>query len=277
MKFILLSFFILSSAQAFTLNNNFGASFKSSKVKVFVASDTVCTQGVTIDELYSYLKPAVNKFWNEVPTSRLRLVPSGFYGTFPVDINNAVLCSPTDTKCISDAQASAKDLIPGVEGIVIACSRELSNFSSSADVLAVSVPNNFSGRKIKGAVILINDSSSNFKNLSPDDKISVIAHEVGHAIGLGHALNKNPEALMYYKEVGLRRNLAQDDIDGVTYLYPKQVDACGLFGGFGSTIDTNHKGPPFWQMLLTLALMMMIFEVIRMIRKSRTKKLHPAY
>lgn len=277
MKFFFLSFFILTTAQAFTLNNNFGASFKSSKVKVFVASDTVCTQGITIDELYSYLKPAVNNFWNEVPTSRLRLVPSGFYGTFPVDINNAVLCSPTDTKCISDAQASAKDLVPGVEGIVIACSRELSNFSSSADVLAVSVPNNFSGRKIKGAVILINDSSTNFKNLSTDDKISVIAHEVGHAIGLGHALNKNPEALMYYKEVGLRRNLAQDDIDGVTYLYPKQVDACGLFGGFGSTIDTNHKGPPYWQMLFSLAFMMMVFEVIRTIRKSRTKKLHPAF
>lgn len=159
---------------------------------------------------------------------------------------------------------------------MIACSRELSNFSGSADVLAVSVPNSFSGRKIKGAMILINDNSTGFVNLSREDKIGVLAHEIGHAIGLGHALNKNPEALMYYKEVGLRTNLAQDDIDGVTYLYPRQIDACGLFGGFGSTINDDRKGPPFWQMLASLAFMLMVFELIRMLRKSRTKKLSPA-
>ena len=271
MKIALLFLLMISTAHAFTLNNNFGATFKSSKVKVFVANDTNCQQGMTVYELQEMVKEAVNNFWNEVPTSSLRLEPSGFYGNFAgIDINNAILCSPTDLNCIN-VTASGNDLIPPVNEIVIACNRNDKNFNGSAAVLAVAVPNNFSGKKIKGAVILLNDFSNSFVRLSHSDRVSVIAHEIGHAIGLGHALNNNPEALMYFKTVNLRRNLAQDDVDGVTYLYPKQIDACGLFGGIGGTINTGDKGPPYWQMLMMMALMMLISEGFRLWKKSRVR------
>lgn len=272
MKYLFLLVWMISAAEAFTLNNNFGASFQNSKVKVYVANETQCADaGMTVYELQDLVKLAVDNFWNEVSTSSLRLETAGFYPTFPVNINTAVLCSPTDLNCIN-VTASGKELIPPVKDIVIACNEENRNFNGSASVLAVAVPNNFGGKNIKGAVILINNGPA-FLKLSRSDKISVIAHEIGHAIGLGHALNKNPEALMYFKTVDLRTNLAQDDVDGVTYLYPKQMDGCGLFNGFGGSIISGSKGPPYWQMLLMLALMMMLSELLRFWKKARLKPL----
>jgi gamma-glutamylcysteine synthetase len=74
MKFLFLFLIFVSTAEAFTLNNNFAASFKKNRVKVYVAGDSTCANiNVTAADLQSYVKPAVDKFWNEVPTSRLRL------------------------------------------------------------------------------------------------------------------------------------------------------------------------------------------------------------
>ncbi len=264
--------FLLSPifANAFTLNNNFEASFADNEVKVSVDRNTSCANaGMTVYELTDLVKPAVNKFWNTVPTSALELKSSGFTG--PIDnISSATgrLCPPTDDECIAEA---GSDLIPPVKDIVIACSQNQDNFGE-ANVLAVTVPNNFSGKKIKGAVILINNFSTDFARLSRSDRISVIAHEIGHAIGLGHAKDKS--ALMYYRTVKLRKALGQDDVDGVSYLYPIHIDGCGAFGGlFGGTISTdkNDKGGnfPYWPMVISFMAMIAIFEMLKAMKNSR--------
>jgi hypothetical protein len=268
MKLLIILLILISStlAHAFTLNNNFGGAFKKDRVKVLVADNTTCDpsmSGLTVYELEQLIKPAVNNFWNKVPTSSLRLLPGGFSGNIS-NINGGRLCAPTDDECIDAAPPGT--LIPPVNEIIIACNNNPVNFSNSANVLAVTVPNNFSGSKISGAVILINDSSTIFSTLSQSDKISVLAHEIGHAIGLGHAENKNNEALMYYKTVNLRRSLAQDDIDGVSYLYPVKVDGCGLFGG---TITAGPKGPPFWQMGAILLMLILLSEMMRLLRRPK--------
>lgn len=272
MKFLISILFFTTMANAYTLNNNFGGAFKTKKVKVYVAPNTTCSQaGVTVYELQDMIKSAVNNFWNEVPTSSLRLHPDGFSGSVD-NINAGRLCSPTDSTCIDGA---AGNLIPAVGGIVIACNSNNFNFNG-ANVIAVTIPNNFSGKKIKGAVILINNTagSTAFANLSHDDKISVLAHEIGHAIGLGHALDKNKEALMYYRTVAMRKNLAQDDIDGVSYLYPVTMDGCGLFTGSvkinNKDDDDDSKGPPFWQMGLSLFALIALFE-LRKLLKTRSQ------
>jgi hypothetical protein len=50
------------------------------------------------------------------------------------------------------------------------------------------------------------------------DLESVLLHENGHAAGLGHSSDAN--AVMYTYYGGLRRDLHQDDIDGISSLYP---------------------------------------------------------
>jgi hypothetical protein len=111
--------------------------------------------------------------------------------------------------------------------VLISCNNNASNFATNY-VLAVTVPNNTSNSTINGSLIILNDMTpSNQLSLKSRSEIeAIIAHEIGHTFGLGHTPIKN--ALMYYATVPLRRSLGQDDIDGVTYLYPKeQPVSCG--------------------------------------------------
>ena len=272
MKILILVILLLSShAFSYTLNNNFGASFKDNKVKVYIAGNTTCLNAdLTVSELEDLIPPANDKFWNRVPTSNLRLEFGGY--TDPIDnINDGKLCAPTDDDCIADAGTAGKFVIPPVTDIVIACNNYGVNFGSSS-VLAVTIPNNFSGKSIKGAVILINDSSTVFSTLSKADRIGVIAHEIGHAIGLGHTDNK--AALMYYRTVDQRKALGEDDIRGVSYLYPMKLDGFGLLGGCGTIQDNHHtppKNPPFWPMGVSLGIMMIIFELRKLFNRSKTR------
>jgi len=50
------------------------------------------------------------------------------------------------------------------------------------------------------------------------DLESVLLHENGHVAGLGHSADTS--AVMYAYYGGLRRELHQDDIDGISFLYP---------------------------------------------------------
>jgi hypothetical protein len=280
MKYFILSFFFLTSASAFTLNNNFAASFKKDKVKVYIAGDSTCT-GITAADLEALVKPSVNDFWNEVPTSRLRLKASGFSSPIATaDINTSRLCSPTDSACISDAQANGQTVLPPVNGIVISCNSLADNFDSNS-VVAVTVPNNFSGKKITGAVILINDNANiageGLLQLDRSDRIGVIAHEIGHAIGLGHS--EESKALMYYRVVDQRKSLGEDDMDGVTYLYPVKIDACGLTDSLiGATIvtkkdddDQSGGGNSFWQMGIGFGLMMIFAQLLKLLKRQETR------
>lgn len=281
MKLFIFGMLLTSLSHAWTLNNNFAASFKDSNVKVFVDSGTVCpTNSMTVNELESFISPAIDDFWNTVPTSKLRLESAGFSESI-FTMNEGRLCSPTDEDCIAAGTAAggldpAKGLIPAVSEIIIACNSNPLNFGGG-NVLAVTIPNNFSGKKIKGAVILINDASSTFGSLSRSDKIAVIAHEIGHAFGLGHS--KDSAALMHYKIKDLQKKLGQDDVDGVSFLYPIHGDLFGLsdggiLGGCGTiTTDKNPPGgnPPFLFMGITFGVLILLFEIYRWLKRAKTR------
>lgn len=274
---LILSLLFSSSSFAWTLNNNFVASFDDNNVKVYIDSDTTCFGFFNSDEFEDIVKASINKYWNKVTTANLNLSFSGF--SAPVaTMNHGRLCSPTDDDCITAANGAVNPnerLIPSVDGIVIACNDNDLNFGGT-NVLAVTVPNKFSGKKIKGAVILIN-SASTLGSLSRADQIGVIAHEMGHALGLGHT-NKE-EALMYYRIIDQRSRLGQDDIDGISFLYPMKGDLFGLsedgiLGGCG-TISTDKKNPPgnppFLQMGIALGVLILVFELSRLFNRSKAR------
>ncbi len=274
MKCILLFALMFSAvAQAWTLNNNFGAAFAKGRVKVFVDEGTVCpTNGVTYQELAGLVKPAIDTYWNKVPTSSLRLDAAGFSPALST-INRGRLCSPTDDPCIAAAEADPDGLIPAVTEIVIACNSNSVNFGGG-NVLAVTIPNKFSGKKIKGSVILINDTSGTFGDLSRSDKIGVIAHEIGHALGLGHS--DESAALMFYRTVAQRSRLGQDDVDGISFLYPIGGDLYGLSEeGLVScaTTDGGRSGPggPYLPAAAALGLLVVLAELRRLLRRSKRR------
>jgi hypothetical protein len=270
MRYLFLLLISLNS-YAYTFNNNFAARFKDNEVKITIDELTTCS-GMSIYELEDIIKDAVNDFWNIVPTSSLKIVPSGF-SSATTNINSGILCSPTDETCITNAGGN---LIPTVKNIVVACNTEGDNFGNSTEVLAVAIPNKFDGKNIVGSIVLINDNSSTFFNLPRAKKVAVLAHEIGHAIGLGHS--EDSAALMYYKVVPSRKSLGQDDMRGVSYPYPIFMDLGGLLeggllGGCG-TISTDRdppQGPHLLQMGLALSVLIVLFELRKLFKRSKAR------
>jgi hypothetical protein len=86
---------------------------------------------------------------------------------------------------------------------------------------------------------------------------------------------------MYYQVVDLRKSLGQDDIDGVTYLYPIKLDGCGLIDGLvASTValkkndDDDHPndgGTPFWQMGIGFFFFLALAEILKLLKRQETR------
>lgn len=230
---------------AFTLNNNVNLAFNTNPVKINIANGFCTNIGIDEAELLSIASDAVSNYWNRAPTASLKM-RSGSLQNVSSNFNTGLICN-SGTNCDPNpALAVTSD-------ILISCNQNSSNFSSNM-VLAVTVPNNISGSTILGALIILNDTatSNQFSLKSRDEKVAIIAHEIGHAIGLGHSPVR--DSLMYYQTVPNRRSLGQDDLSGLTYLYPKsQPISCG------SIEDINHPTGMFISSLLGFLMAYMIF------------------
>ena len=82
------------------------------------------------------------------------------------------------------------------------------------------------------AAILLNaepGAGANIDELSNELLYLTLAHELGHALGLGHS--SQASALMYYSISGKTvAFLSEDDRQGLTYLYPRNEFQGGAFG-----------------------------------------------
>lgn len=218
-KLLGLLFFLATQSHAFTLNNAAGAHFNSDVVTIRMASTDCLNLGVSKDEIMNMTIEGVQKFWNPVASSRLELV-RGETKDVAATFRTSALCvggitSPCDPN---------PDLVYESD-IIIGCNANLNNFNSTS-ILALTLPNNVEGETINSALVLINDRPGNvFGNLSRNEMVAVLAHEIGHAFGLGHS--EFESALMYFTPINDRERLGQDDVEGITYLYPKQVKVLG--------------------------------------------------
>lgn len=220
--FVILAFFISQSASAFTLSESQGRSFSNDEIDVFIASTSCDNAGFSTSELTSMVQNAVDDYWNKVPTSALYLDVKGIEPSF--DLNNR-------------SHSEAINSFVPAGSIVAGCNND---FDDPA-ILGGAVIDCSNGCK---AVLILNAmNGSNLANKSRADVEAVIAHEIGHAIGLGHS---QYEFNLMWFSTGQKTQkwLGQDDIDGVTYLYPHDSEFIGLFGSC-ATIKLNDDNNQF--------------------------------
>lgn len=87
------------------------------------------------------------------------------------------------------------------------------------------------------ADMALNTAFSWFTDGRDYDVESVFLHENGHVAGLGHSDVK--EAVMYPYYLGVRHVLHQDDIDGISSLYPAAVATGSIAGTVTNASDGN--------------------------------------
>jgi len=250
--FVFLSVF--NSALAFTLNNTVAAAFSQNEVKVNVSNQTCQNLGINNQQLLDLAGEAINQYWNRAPHSRLRLKQGSIVSTSSSFYTEAG-CSNTSGACTPNTALTVSS------DILISCNDDSGpGVNFGAGVLGVSIPNNIQGKNLVGALILINDKSdTTFPNKARDEQIAILAHEIGHGIGLGHSPVE--DSLMYFASIPTRRSLGWDDLDGLAYLYPVQQP----FSGCGQITEVRPQGPSgnLWALALTFIAGALLAQIIR--------------
>lgn len=219
MKYFVL-FIISLNLKAWTFSSSLRHGYYNSSIDIYISSNDCTNAGLDTAEIKSLVEDASTLFWNTVSTSSLKLNYKG--------IINSSTSSDTLNAAINRVSNNQ---------IIVGCSQDATLFTSNS-ILGVGT---FAcaGNDCRGAVLMNDKSGTNLSSSSRDTILAAFAHELGHALGLGHSSVE--ESLMYYDLTGkTMKALNQDDIDGITYLYPNEKKLSGLAGACGS-IDTNPK------------------------------------
>ncbi len=241
LRWIILCFFFSVPGWAFSLATSLSLQEGwDTKILTFNINYTSCT--LSQDTLNTAIDKAI-ALWNSVPTSSLKLTRGGDSIS---SVTNAVNRDSPDAP-------------------VILCDQNLSTHFAdlSADaVLAITLPkaNTNTNKIVNGAMILNNENGKKADLSIKSDTILAItiAHEMGHILGLGHT--SDDTALMYFsasKKTDV--NLSQDDMDGITYLYPRNEIGGSKVFGCGSLGSNSHTGNPYYGIGLLLGLCFIIW------------------
>ncbi len=227
-----------TNANAWTLGTEQKFKFNSSNVTFKIAGNNCTNAGFNTSALETLANDANNSYWATVPTTSLELSSGGVQSTINTSADN-----------LTAAAQKGSD-----NNIIVGCSSNATLFSSASTLAVGGIACN--NGICQGAVLLNDTATTTLPTLSREQIVATFAHELGHALGLGHSGTKS--SLMYYSASGkVFNSLAQDDIDGISYLYPSEKKLGGLAGACG-TIDTNPKGPTNFLGSLLLGLLVIL-------------------
>jgi len=214
-------------ARAFTLTGSFVKAGWEKTELAFDVNETSCTTlGISAADLNDSIDAAI-ELWNTVPTSGIKLK------------RGAVVTGTTNS-----------------DPPVVYCDNTMGATIGGTGSAGV---NTGTGRPVIGSLKL-NGLASNaayFASLSVATRNVIVAHELGHVLGIGHS---DQEAALMYYSTGVKgeMRLSQDDIDALTWLNPRDEPTDGVMGC--ATVQSIHGaggGPgsgPALSMLVTLLL-----------------------
>jgi len=201
---------------------------------VFSVNTANCT--IANAELFSIIDEAINA-WNGVPTANLSLSRSQVAST--TTVAEFVALTATDSPLIFCDPSFATST--GADSDYVPAAAQA--FSDS------------SGELVYGGVYLNAQlgSGAEISGIQRSQMVIILAHEIGHVLGLGHS--SNLKALMYYSVAGKTTPvIAQDDMDGITHLYPRSEGASQAFG-CAAVHRQNDSVPMVWLVMAMASLL----------------------
>lgn len=203
----------------------------SGKTLTFHVNPTNCL--IDRETLYSVIDESLNA-WNGVPHASLMVTRASLESTQTAAELNAG--SATDVPliaCDPNFEATTKadaDYVPAAA---------FGAHTSSDYVLR------YGGVYLNGQA----GSGAELSRLNRTELVITLSHEIGHVLGLGHSSRK--EALMYFSIAAKPAAvLAQDDMDGMAFLYPRNEFKDGQFGC--GAVHRNGFHPPILSLLLSI-------------------------
>tara|TARA_Y100001935_G_C17266126_1_gene489264 strand:- start:128 stop:844 length:717 start_codon:yes stop_codon:yes gene_type:complete len=187
--------------------------------------------GLSNDYLKTVIERAIGNYWNSVGESRLQM----FVGD---EVSRTT---------------SASNALPGE--VLVSCQ------SMDSSIAGITFRNQANG----SSAIYLNSGSFTAGNYTEEGIVFVLAHELGHAVGLAHS--DDPASIMTYRShgwTGAPKSLSRDDRDGVIYLYPQKSPALDLVGGCDAVAAPPGAKIRFsiWSFLIELAMLIALGRLL---------------
>jgi Matrixin len=239
MTAFIFSLLISPHAQAFLLVHPQYRLKDPENVSVNIASGGCQGNGVSNDELKAAITRSIERYWNTVAESRLKMKTG--------DEVAATLAGG----------AEPGEVLVGCQALGIGGSAGVTN------------PNIAEG----SATIALNSDQFTPGNYTAEGMIGVLSHELGHAVGLNHS--GDPASVMTYESHDWgpsAKYLAQDDKDGVVYLYGNEANLGGFLGGCSAIAADRPQAPVSpWAYFAELLLIFAGVQLVRLFNPGKQK------